>query len=207
MVTANVVGLGVLDEGPDGGRLQVLEVVVVGGTEIRDHGAVAGGHNNGAAAGGLLLVDTVLDTQTGLGGGLVQDVGVLVLADTAEEDDAVSGQDVLGTTGGVLGSTAGGQGGIAVVEEVLVDTEVLGLGKDGVVGLDLVGVEGSLVAVGNDVCEMLVGGTAVRGGWRGRRRTEERVLQTQEAEVLLGSHCGQLGTVDGDYVEERASVG
>jgi hypothetical protein len=177
---------------------------VVGGTEVGDHGAVARRHDDGTAASGHLLIDAVLDTQTGLGGGLAQDIGVLVLADATEEDDAVSRQDVLGTTGGVLGSTAGGEGGLAVVEEVLVNTEVLGLGKDGVVGLDLVSVKGSLVAVGNDVCGTLVGelifGELIfeeDGGIRDVGRTKERVLQAQEAEVLLGSHCGQLGVVDG----------
>ena len=78
---------------------------------------------------------------------------VLVIAGAAEVDDAVGGQDVLGTTGGVLGGTASNELGVKVVEQVLVQRLVLLLGEDGVVGLEAVLLEQSLVALGLDVCK------------------------------------------------------
>jgi hypothetical protein len=151
VVAADIVGLGVLDEGPDVGALQVLQVIVVGGTQLGAHAAVVAGDDDAAAAGGDLGVDAVLDAQTGLLAGIAEDGGVLVVAGAAEVDDAVVGEDVLGAAGGVLGSAAGNQLGIVVVEEVLVDVLVLGRGEDGVVGLEAVLLEQGLVAEGLDV--------------------------------------------------------
>jgi hypothetical protein len=151
VVPADIVGLGVLDEGPDVGALQVLQVVVVGGAQLSAHAAVVTGDDNAAAAGGDLGVDTVLDAQTGLLAGIAEDGGILVVADTAEVDDAVLGQDVLGTTGRVLGGAAGNQLGIVVVEEVLVEVLVLLLGQDGIVGLETVLLKQRLVAKALDV--------------------------------------------------------
>ncbi len=152
VVTANIVGLGVLDEGPDIRALQVLQVVVVGGTQLGAHAAVVAGDDDAATAGGDLGVDAVLDAQTSLPAGVAEDSGILVVASTAKVDDAVVGEDVLGTAGRVLGSAAGNQLGIVVGEEVLVDVLVLGLGEDGIVGLEAVLLEQGLVAKGLDVC-------------------------------------------------------
>lgn len=151
MVPANIVGLGILNESPDIGALEMLEVVVVGCAQLGAHAAVVAGDDDAAATRGDLGVDAVLDAQTGLLAGIAEDGGVLVVAGTAQVDDAVVRQDVLGTTGGVLGSTAGDQLGIVVVEEVLVDVQVLGLSQDGIIGLEVVLLEQVLVAEGLDV--------------------------------------------------------
>ncbi len=215
MVAANIVGLGVLDERPDIGALQVLQVIVVGSAQLRAHAAVVASDDDGATASGLLGVDAILDAQTGLRDGLVEDTGVLVVAGTAQVDDAVLGEDVLGTTGRVLGGAAGNQLGIKVVEEVLEDALVLGLGQDGIVGLEVVLLEQVVVSDCLDVWqapeilllarisrrptfasgEVRVGWT--RRGWMALQRnkmlgrcalTEERVLQAEELVVLGGCH-------------------
>lgn len=208
VVASNVVDLGVLDESPVLGLLQVVQVVVVGSAEVSAETAVVAGDDDAASAGGLLLVDAVLDTQAGGLDGIVQGGGVLVVADAAEVDDAVGGQDVLGATGGVLGSTTGNELGVEVVEEVLVEAEVLLLGEDGVVGLEVVLLQQGLITDGLDVCDcgnvsdqllawvIFAFGSFIFLGDEGSFqqsalliRTEKRVLQADEAEILGGSHC------------------
>ena len=152
MVASDVVDLGVLHEGPDLGLLQVVEVIVVGGAEVGAERAVVAGDDDAAAARGVLVVDAVLDAEAGGLDGVAQDGGVLVVADAAEVDDAVGGQEVLGAAGRVLGGAAGDELGVVVVEEVLVDAELVGFGEDGVVCLEGVLVEQGLVADGLDVC-------------------------------------------------------
>lgn len=151
VVPADVVGLCVLDESPDVWALEVLEVVVVGGAELGDHGAVVARDDDAAAAGGDLGVYAVLDPEADLLDGIAEDGGVLVVAGAAEVDDRVGCEDVLGSAGGVLSGAAGDELGVVVVEEVLVDGEVLLLGEDGVVGLEAVFFEEGLVAKGLDI--------------------------------------------------------
>lgn len=152
VVTTNVVHLSILNEAPDLGLLQVLEVIVVSSTEISAQASVVAGNDNTAATSLLLRVDTVLDAETSSLDGIVHDGRVLVITSTTEVDNAVGGQDVLGTTGRVLGGTASNQLGIVVVEEVLVQGEVLVLGENGIVGLEAVLVEKGLVTNGLDIC-------------------------------------------------------
>lgn len=152
MVASNVVNLSVLNEAPDLGLLQVVEVVVVSGTEISAETAVVAGDDNTTATGGLLLVDTVLDTETGGLDGIMQDSGVLVITDTAEVNDAVVRQDVLGTTGGVLSGTTSNQLSLEVVEKVFVERLVVVLGEDGIVGLEAILLKQLLVTDSLDVC-------------------------------------------------------
>lgn len=146
VVAADVVDVGVLDEAPDLGALQVLQVVVVGSAELSAQRAVGAGDDDTAAASLLLGVDAVLDAEAGSLDGIAQDGRVLVVTDTTEVDNAVLGEDVLGTTGGVLGSTTSNELGVVVVEQVLVQRAVLVLSEDGVVGLQGVLVEKLLVA-------------------------------------------------------------
>lgn len=148
----NVENISVLSKSPDLGLLQVVEAVEVGSTEVSAEGAVVAGDDGTAAASLLLGVDTVLDTETGGLAGIAESGGVLVVTDAAEVDDAVGREDVLGTTGAVLGGTTGNQLRLVVVEEVLVEGLVLVLGEDGIVGLELVLVEELLVAESLDVC-------------------------------------------------------
>ena len=153
MVAADVVGLCVLDEGPDLWLLEVLDVVVVGGAELGAHAAVVARDDDTAAARLLLGVDAVLDAQADLLDGVLQDGGVLVVADAAEVDNAVGREDVLGTAGRVLRRAACDQLGVVVVEQVLKDALVLLLGEDGVVGFEAVLGKERIVADGLDVWE------------------------------------------------------
>lgn len=148
----DVVHLGVLDELPDLGLLQVVQVVVVGSTEVGAQASVVASDDGTAAASLLLGVDAVLDTEASGLDGVVEDGRVLVVAGTADVDDAVGREDVLGTSGAVLGSAASDELGIIVVQEVLVERDVLLLGEDGIVGLEAVLVEQGLVTDGLDVC-------------------------------------------------------
>ena len=214
VVAANIVGLGVLDERPDIRALQVLQVIVVGSAQLGAHAAVVASDDDGATAGGLLGVDAILDAQTGLPDGFVEDTGILVVAGTAQVDNAVFGEYVLGTAGRVLGGAAGDQLGIKVVEEVLEDALVLGLGQDGIVGLETVLLEQGVVSDRLDVwqgrkvpllarisrrptiCERRgeSGLDAVRMALARNKMpvrcalTEEGVLQTEESVVLGGCH-------------------
>lgn len=148
---ADVVDLGVLNQAPDLGLLQVVEAVVVGRAQIRAQAAVVARDDDAAAARLLLGVDAVLDAQARRLDGIVQDGRVLVVAGAADVDDAVGGQDVLGAAGRVLRRAAGDELGVVVVEEVLVERDVLLVGEDGVVGLQAVLVEQGLVTEGLDV--------------------------------------------------------
>lgn len=152
VVTADIVDLGALDEAPDLGLLQVVQVVVVRGAQVGAETPVVAGDDDTAAAGGLRGLDAVLDAETGLLDGVLEDGGVLVVADAAEVDDAVVRQDVLGATGGVLCGAAGDELGLVVVQQVLVEALVLVLGQDGIVGLEVVLGEELIVALGLDVC-------------------------------------------------------
>lgn len=145
MVTADVVVLGALDQLPDVLPLQVLEVVVVGSTQVGAETAVVAGDDDTAASSGNLGVDAVLDAEADLLDGVAEGGGVLVVANTAEVDDAVGGQDVLGTAGGVLGGTTSNQLSVVVAQQVLVDRGVLLLGQDGIVVLEAILLEESLV--------------------------------------------------------------
>lgn len=151
MVTADEVVGGVLDELPDLGALEMVKVVVVGSTQVGAHGAVVSSDHDTAAAGLLLLVDSVLDPETGLLDGIVEDGSVLVITDTAQVDDGVRRKDILGAPGSVLGSTAGNELCGIVVQEILVDVLVLLLGEDGIVGLQAVLGEERFVTLSLDI--------------------------------------------------------
>jgi hypothetical protein len=152
VVATNVEHLGALSQSPDVGPLQVLEVVVVRRTERRAERAVVASDDDGAPAGRHLGVDPVLDTQADGADGVLEDGGVLVVADAADVDHAVGRENVLGAAGRVLGGAAGDELGIVVVEEVLVDGEVAVLGEDGVVGLEVVLGQEGVITGGLDVC-------------------------------------------------------
>lgn len=162
VVTTDVDHLGALGQRPDLGLLQMLQVIVVRGAEEGAERPVVAGDDNTALAGADLLVDAVLDPQADSTDGVLEDGGVLVVADTADVDYAVGGQDVLGAASGVLGGAAGNQLGFIVCEEVLVDGEVRVLGEDGVVGLEVVLGQEGVVAGGLDVWSVLLAPFAPR---------------------------------------------
>lgn len=95
VVTANVVDLGLLNQRPDVGLLQVLNLVLVGSGKVGAHAAVVAGDDNTTLSSGLDIVNAVLGVDTGLLAGLLEDIAVLVLANTTNVDDRVIGQHVL----------------------------------------------------------------------------------------------------------------
>lgn len=231
MVTADIVDVGTLNKAPDLGLLQVVEVVVVRGAQVGAETPVVAGDDDTAAAGGLGGLDAVLDAEAGLLDGVLEDGGVLVVADAAEVDDAVVREDVLGAAGGVLGGAAGDELGLEVVQQVLVDALVLVLGQDGVVGLEVVLGEELIVSIGLDVCwrvgklrqreDSFLTGSHAREltvvGREGQESlevvqngpgmlTEERVLQAQETVLLGGGHFVQLTCCGGGCVEVSRSL-
>jgi hypothetical protein len=126
--SADVVDLSVLHEAPDLRLLQVVKAIVIGSSQVGAKTAVVASDDGAAATGLLLGVDAILDSQARGLDSIVQNGGVLVIASTTEVDDAVGGEDVLGTAGGVLGSSASDELGVVVVEELLVQWDVLLLG-------------------------------------------------------------------------------
>lgn len=78
------------------GLLEVLRLVFVGGSKVSNHATVVAGDDNTTLASGLDIVDEVFGVHAGLFTGVGQDIGVLVFADAANEDDRVFGEDVLG---------------------------------------------------------------------------------------------------------------
>lgn len=95
VVTTNVVNLGLLNQRPDVGLLQVLGLVLVSRSKVSAHAAVVAGDDDTTFAGGLDFVDTVFRVNTGLVTGLLERVGILVLADAANVNDRVIGEHVL----------------------------------------------------------------------------------------------------------------
>lgn len=151
MVTADVDGLGILYQGPDLWSLQVLELVVVGSGEIGAHASVVASDDDTATASWVVGIDTILHAEAGLLVRILQDVGVLVVANAAEVDDGVVGEQVLCATSSVLCCSAGNELCLEVVEEFIVEAKVLLLSEDGVVLLQLILVQESLVAGSLDV--------------------------------------------------------
>lgn len=199
MEATNVVNLGVLDLLPDVVLLQVLQLVVVGGSKVcAERAVVASDDDTTASSGGLLVVE-VLGLHTSLLADVLEGLAVLVLANTANVEDRLGGQDVRGTAGGVLRSTTGDEHGLVVLNQILVETHVLlGVGEDRVVGLEAVLLEELLIA----------GFMSAKVPWRystprlwrnAASRTsvdipdtldvQERVLKAEQFVVSLGSHC------------------
>jgi hypothetical protein len=81
----------------------VLRVVVVGGSEVGAHAAVVASDDHSTPSGRLRGIHAVLDTQASFLDSFVKDLGILVVTDTANVHDAVGLQNVLRTTGSVLG--------------------------------------------------------------------------------------------------------
>lgn len=158
VVATDVVDLGLLDQRPDLGLLEVLNLVLVGSSKVGAHAAVVASDDNTTLTGGLSLIDTVLGVDTGLLASLLEDVTVLVLTDTTDVDNGLLREHVLitlsipilsileikrafntylSTTSGVLGGTTGDQLGVAG-NQVLVDTHVLVLSEDSIIGLQTI---------------------------------------------------------------------
>jgi hypothetical protein len=144
--TTDVEDLRVLNLLPDALLLQVLELVVVGSSEIGAHGAVVAGDHNTAATSRSLLVVEVFGLDASVGRDLLKRLAVLVLANAANVDDRFGLKNVCSASRSVLRSTTGNLDGLVVLEQVLVQAHVLfGVGEDRIVGLQAILVEESLV--------------------------------------------------------------
>lgn len=95
VVATNVVDLGLLNERPDLGLLEVLDLVLVGSSEVGTHAAVVASDDNTTLASGLGLIDTVLGVNTGLLASLLEDVTVLVLTDATDVNNGLIGEQIL----------------------------------------------------------------------------------------------------------------
>lgn len=149
--TTNVVNLSVLDELPDLGLLQVVKIVVVGGTEISAQASVVASNDSTATTGLLLRINTVLDSKASSLDSIVENGRVLVVTGTTDVDNAVGREDVLSTSSTVLSRTTSNELGVVVVEEVFVEREVLLLSEDSIVRLEAVLIQKGLITLGLDV--------------------------------------------------------
>lgn len=139
----------------------MLDLVLVGGRKVGAHAAVMAGDDDTALAGGLGIIDAVLGVHAGLGAGLLQGVGELVLANAADVEDRILGEHVLdgqpssmtpgleiylSTSRGVLSGTTGNQLRIPL-EQLIVEAHVLVFGEDGIVVLQAVLLQEGSVAI------------------------------------------------------------
>ena len=96
VVTSNVENIGVLNQSPNLLGLEMLNLVVVGGTEVSDHGTIVTGDDDSTLSGGDSLLDAVLGTDTAHNAtGLDELVGVGVLANTADVDGGFWWENIL----------------------------------------------------------------------------------------------------------------
>lgn len=107
MITSNKVVSSTLDQLPDLRTLQVIQIIVVCGTEISTQRAVVIRDYDTTSASWLLLVYSVLDTEASLLDGIVKNSSIFIIANTTKKDDGVGWKEVLGTSGGVLSPTSG----------------------------------------------------------------------------------------------------
>lgn len=95
VVTTDVVDLGLLDQRPDLGLLEVLKLVLVGSSEVGAHAAVVASDDNTTLTSGLGLIDTVLGVDTGLLASLLEDITELVLTDTTDVGNGLLREQIL----------------------------------------------------------------------------------------------------------------
>jgi hypothetical protein len=152
MVSTNEIMRSILNQLPDLRALQMLQVIVIRSTEIRAHRSIMARNNDAAAAGLLLLVNAVFDSETSLLHRIVQDGSVLIISDAAKEDSRIWWEKVLGSASGILSSSSGDQLGRVVVQEVFVDSEVFFLSEDGIIGFEAVFLEEGFIALSLDIC-------------------------------------------------------
>lgn len=84
VVATDEVCLGLLCDAPV--LVQVFDLVAVGCGKVCAHAPVVSCNNHTATTGRFLLIDMVSNGKTGLLVGILEDIGVLVLSDGAEED-------------------------------------------------------------------------------------------------------------------------
>lgn len=120
-VTLDVVDPGALDQVPGTVGLDVVDGELLGGRELGDEGAVVARDQGSAGTGGDVAgnVDILGGETVGLGGS--DQLGAeLVIGGGSDVDNRLGGQQALGTTGGVLGSTSGNVDNIGEGSDLLV---------------------------------------------------------------------------------------
>lgn len=100
MVATDIVHLSLLNKRPDLRLLKVLQLVLVSRSKVGAHATVVASDDHAALAGRLGIVHTVLGVHTSLGAGVLQDIGVLVTADTSNVENGVVRENVL--RGGII---------------------------------------------------------------------------------------------------------
>lgn len=107
--------------------------------------------HNATASSPLLCIDTILNTETSSFDSIGQDCRILVITDTANVDDGVWWEYVLGAAGGVLCGTTSYELGIIVIEKVLVETKVLFFSEDCIICFEAIFFEKSGITNALDV--------------------------------------------------------
>lgn len=101
--------------------LQVALVKLLCRTQVGAQGAVVAGDDDGAGASGDLGLDLVDGAQALLLVGGAELLRQVVLANTAKVGSGVLGEDVLGTSSGVLRGSSSNVGDVVLVDDLLVD--------------------------------------------------------------------------------------
>ena len=139
MVTPYIVDLGFFDQIPDPGLLQVRELVLVRGRQVRAHAPIMACDDDATPARRYVVDGQILRLQARLVARRPQDVGVFVLAHRADVEHRVGAQHVLRAPRRVLRRSPGDLHSLVVLEKVFVQAHVFGfVGQDGVVGLEAV---------------------------------------------------------------------
>lgn len=143
----------------------MLQLVAVRRGEIRAHAPVVSGDDHTAPTRGSLLVVAVAVLETSGPVASSELLGRLVLANAADEHDGRGREEVLRSTGSVLGGATRKELGIAG-EQVGVDAKVLLLCEDSIVGLQSVLLEKCIVAW----LVLAIDCLSFRSHWPSRRR-------------------------------------
>mmetsp|Transcript_38718 Transcript_38718/g.116314 ORF Transcript_38718/g.116314 Transcript_38718/m.116314 type:complete len:406 (+) Transcript_38718:64-1281(+) len=156
--TGDVVKLGRFDDLLGLGSVEVGRLEVVRGGEVGDEGSLTALDEDGAGSrGGRLVLHVMGPDAVGLGAILQGLAEFVALADGTHEGGgarhAGGVEHPLGDADGILGGSAGDVLRVVGVHELLVDGDVLLLGEDGGVELDVVLVEDVLSNLGRDVEE------------------------------------------------------
>ena len=83
--------------------------------KVGAHAPVMACNNDTTTPSLLFLVYTVLNGETSLFDGILENGGILVVTDTTQIDNRIGWENVLGATSGVLSCTAGNEFCIVVV--------------------------------------------------------------------------------------------
>jgi hypothetical protein len=94
--------------------------------------------NHTTAAGLFFRINTVFNAKSSLFDSVVENCCILVVTYTANVNDGIRWEDVLGPSSCVLGSTARNELCIVVIQKVFVEVKVFFFGEDRIVGLEAI---------------------------------------------------------------------